>query len=833
MPKNLFSKQFYLIHIFILGLNFVQAQSPNLQSFGFSKQLNASLPTSIFCNIISDSILQGILPKNQTVSNLVISFNLTDADSLLAGNQKLLSNISTLQDDFNTPLFLYANGALVKQFRLNLVQSNLPILFVNTENLDSIYSKEEYKNAEILLAESATQVSSLPGRIRGRGNSTWFLRKKPYRLKLNNSAAILGMPADKDWNLLANYADKTLLRNALAFQLGSQLNLEYTPRNRFVELVLNGVHQGNYLLTEHIKVGSNRVNINELKQKDTTADKISGGYLLEVDARLDETNTFTSKYGVPIAIKSPEDLDSLHYYYINHYINHFEDTLFSLAFTDSTHGYQKFIDKASFLDWYLLNEILKNNDAILFSSVFLYKKRNGKLFMGPIWDYDIAAGNANINLNDFPQGWWIRNASWFNRLMQDPAFFNETYQRYQQLQQQVLPQLQYFIDSMAVVLDQSQQLNYQIWQTLDSLILFNPQALGSYQAEVNHLKLWLQSRLNWLDANFVRDSLQPFQLVAPQDKQVVLASSLQHNPLSFFWNNNNAGVEYRVYFERPDTTISYNSFSIGSNIWMTDTSLTLNASQLSEIIQHLYPEGTGDTITLHWTVFASAHLIEVPMMAQQVHQLTIIKDHNWADFKLLTPANQLNLELNPQFDQPLLFTWESSESVYYYNWKLSYNPIGAQATPIMDSTVSQANALIFTEQIKKACYDNGIQWQDTMSFSWTVIRGANQSFKASIDTFTFTLIEPPSTNTIVREQTLKTFRVYPNPNNGLLFIHPIKPFKALEIQLLDMNGRVVYQYKTSAQGIQTLEIQDLKDGAYMLYLKEQEGLQIEKIIITN
>jgi hypothetical protein len=202
-----------------------------------------------------------------------------------------------------------------------------------------------------------------PLQIRGRGNSTWGMPKKPYRVKLTDKQSLLGMPSSKDWVLLANYSDKSLLRNALAMELGTRMGMPWTPRSGFVELYLNERYDGVYLLSENIKVSKDRVNIDQLAAGDVSADKITGGYLLEVDFRQDGHTMFSSIDQLPIVFQDPEDPVQAQEDYINGYINQFETALHSSGFADPTTGYAAYIDVDSFVRWFLVNELFRNVDA--------------------------------------------------------------------------------------------------------------------------------------------------------------------------------------------------------------------------------------------------------------------------------------------------------------------------------------------------------------------------------------------------------------------------------------------------------------------------------------
>ena len=174
-------------------------------------------------------------------------------------------------------------------------------------------------------------------------------------------------------------------------------------------------------MVQKVEETPNRVNIG------------NDGYLLEVDqlSRLDEDDVYFESNNYLFNIKEPKlDAGDDEYNIINEYIQLTENTLLGENFTDPVEGYEKYIDVASFIDWYLINEITKNNDAIFFSSVFMNYIPGGKLKMGPVWDYDISLGNINFNNNETTDGFWIKNATWYARLFEDPNFVSKVKSRF-------------------------------------------------------------------------------------------------------------------------------------------------------------------------------------------------------------------------------------------------------------------------------------------------------------------------------------------------------------------------------------------------------------------
>ncbi|MCE3251147.1 MAG: hypothetical protein K0Q67_157 [Cellvibrio sp.] len=419
--------------------------------------------------------------------------------------------------------------SLPADFPTGTVES-LPILNITTDGGAAILSKETYVSASFTLTGDGITAAEGATEIRGRGNSTWDWVKKPYRLKLSSATEMLGMPASKHWVLLANYADKTMMRNDIAFMFSRSLGMEFTPGNEYVELMVNGVYQGVYQLVEHIRVAKERVNIPELKATDTDAEKISGGYLLEVDFRMhrdycqsafwetfcvngvnmerEATFCVDSNHGMePFCLDTPETLLEANWSaqrdYIQKYITDTEAALFGENYADSQSGYAAYIDVDSAVDYYLINELFKNPDGVA-ASFYLYKKRGGKLFFGPIWDFDLSMGNAGYDNVGKTTGWHIRPSPWFDRLFQDPAFKTKVTARWNSLKAEgKLEYIFQYAEARAIWLDKQQHKNYLLWSITD----FAPWIMhgsnggtGSYAAEVKEMVRWQRERYEWMDS---------------------------------------------------------------------------------------------------------------------------------------------------------------------------------------------------------------------------------------------------------------------------------------------------------------------------------------------
>ena len=472
-----------------------------LLTFSFLAEHNPAYLSEDLTYAVYDDHVNLMIPLGLRPDSLIASFS-SSATSVMIDSVEQLSD--STRNDFTQPVTytLMAEDSSTTDYEIRShTFTGMPVVYIETEGQAPITSKDEYINGQITIITNGRGEAGMDQaeiEIRGRGNTTWQMSKKPYKIKFPERTEVLGMPEHKIWVLLANFSDKTLLRNHTAFRLSQQVGLGYTPRSQFVDLYLNGAYWGNYQLTEQIKIDKNRLDIDELDADDTAEDKITGGYLLEIDGRPDEDVSFRSTQGIRFVIKSPEEGSSEQVEYIRQYVQATEDALFADNFADAQAGYTQYIDVDSFVDWYLLNELAKNTDAKFANSVYLHKPRGGKLTMGPVWDYDISMGNVDYSPGEFTEGWYIREASWFQRLFQDPAFEQRVKARWQVFKPEI-DGLIADIDQQAASLEQSQRLNFGRWNILGYKVWPNPVATGSYSGEVAYLKDWLTKRTNWMD----------------------------------------------------------------------------------------------------------------------------------------------------------------------------------------------------------------------------------------------------------------------------------------------------------------------------------------------
>ncbi len=372
-----------------------------------------------------------------------------------------------------------------------------------------------------------------------RGKSSQFYPKKQYGFKTwdekdnDLDVSLLQLPADSDWILYAPYSDKTLLRNFLAYDLSNKIG-RYAVRTKFVEVLLNETgdeeiakhYMGVYLLTERIKVGKERVDIQTLDTSHLSKTRFLGengflcGYILKVD-KLDEGDSyFFTNFGTQLILVYPRGnkISDKQMEWIKDDMTEFENALSDDNFKDPNHGYAKYIDADSFIDFFILNELFKNVDAYRLST-FMHKDKNGKLKMGPIWDFNIAMGNVTY-YNGWKTDRWMLNDMepiedypvpfWWDRLLEDRNFVQKLIDRWKALRKNELEtsNILAMIDETAELLADAQRRNFQKWPIFGIYVWPNPRPYSkTYEEEVGKLRVWMKDRINWIDRNI--ESLLP------------------------------------------------------------------------------------------------------------------------------------------------------------------------------------------------------------------------------------------------------------------------------------------------------------------------------------
>lgn len=469
-----------------------------LVRFGFLADDNPRLLSSdIDCEFRKDNIIECRIPNFVESKELIPTFEFKGTKILIEG-EEVISGETKINFSKPVGITIIGKNDETIEYTLNVhAFTGLPVVYLVTDGYTAVTSKETYINATFTLTEdletrAAGDTWSARVKIKGRGNSTWTLAKKPYKLKFNEKVSILGEPESKTWLLLANYTDKTLIRNATAFYMGHNSNLLYTTRSHFVEFFMHDVYQGTYQLCEDKDVSKDRINLSD------------NGFLLELDSKAAETDiTFRiNTIAAPINIKEPEiEVDSEQYNLVKNYLTETENALYGENFADPENGYAKYMNVDTFVDWYLINEITKNPDAIFNTSCYMTWEPGEKLCMGPIWDFDLAFGNCNWNNCKFPEGLYIIDASWYARLFQDPNFVLKVKERFNHFYEMK-------DDIFREINENAEYLKYSIiendakWNILYQYRWPNHAIWGSYDNEIQYIKRWLDTRFEWLKAEY-------------------------------------------------------------------------------------------------------------------------------------------------------------------------------------------------------------------------------------------------------------------------------------------------------------------------------------------
>ena len=392
--------------------------------------------------------------------------------------------------------------------------SGLPLVVINTVDAVEPYDKvnDIASYVRIINTDHSFVMDSATTRLRG--NASTQFPKKPYRIKFDSKQQPLDAPAKaKKWTLINNYGDKTLMRNLLAFHISQQMGMPYTPYGRAVDVILNGEYKGCYQLCDQIEVNKNRVNIDEMEDTDISGEALTGGYLWEIDAyAYEEKSWFNSNHNIPVTIKSPDedDITPEQSQYIRDFFNAMEADVYGSHFAHPDNGWRRLLDAETFLKHFLIGELSGNTDT--YWSVYQYKKRGeDKAYTGPVWDFDIAFDNdyRTYPLNNksefvcFSGGSVAGDMGTFVRriVLQDPNTMTELKSHWQAGRHHHITaeELCQWIDSMALAMDRSQQLNFMRWDILRRQEHMNPVARGTYAAEVAYLKDYITKRVEWMD----------------------------------------------------------------------------------------------------------------------------------------------------------------------------------------------------------------------------------------------------------------------------------------------------------------------------------------------
>ena len=402
-------------------------------------------------------------------------------------------------------------------------RTDVPSVYIETENRRSITSKEQYINCTLIYVDGESMLRYENTQIRGRGNSSWWnADKKSYRVKFANKERFLGegFANAKSWTFLANHGDKTMIRNALTYDLGRFMGMKFCPAARFVDVYLNGDYRGTYQISDQVQVHKKRIEVSE-----------ENGWLLEVvneNSKEDPLIT-TTRYGIMYTIKNPKDeqLTLGKRIAVGQWLRSFEEAVASDQFMDPQRGWRAFVDENDLINWYVGAEITGNIDALY--SIYMYKDGDDdKMHFGPLWDLDLGYDNSSersllrqmeayLGLRDRPFEKIVQ------RLWKDPWFAQACNDRLQQLVDNGLQQyLLSHIDSLRSAIWQTQTENFRKWHINQEVYSWAKRAYyNNYDSYINDLKGFVNIHIPYLQQAFAQrltTGIHPHQADERPDK---------------------------------------------------------------------------------------------------------------------------------------------------------------------------------------------------------------------------------------------------------------------------------------------------------------------------
>ena len=344
--------------------------------------------------------------------------------------------------------------------------------------------------------------------------------KKNYDFDLTDEqgfemdTSLLGMPAENDWILKAEYLDPTLMGNAVAYEFSRRMG-QYAPRTMFCEVFLDGEYQGLYTLTEKVKRDKNRVNIAKLTPQDIAGDSLTGGYIIEMNHN-GAPGAWDSDYlpinyntcDLPVQYKHvyPKSTEILPVQadYIRAYVDSFEYSLHQPGYADPVNGYRRWMDDSTFLDFMLVNEMSTNYDSYG-RSTFLYKEKitaGGKLKIGPPWDYDRGYCCVEGWVWEITHPYWPF-PDWWSILHSDSLFLQQRYCRWSELRETTwtTPAFMQYMDSLHILLAEPAARNFQRWPEL-GYADFDGNLAARKQLIADRLA-WMDEQITWADCQVV------------------------------------------------------------------------------------------------------------------------------------------------------------------------------------------------------------------------------------------------------------------------------------------------------------------------------------------
>ena len=385
----------------------------------------------------------------------------------------------------------------------------LPIMYIQTENNAPIVSKDDYLNATYYVdalgisgyENIGSAAAPLTMEIKGRGNYTWTgFNKKPYRIKLTEKQSLLGMKKSKHFALLAHADDalnkKGFMRNQVGFELSRLIGISWTPETKPVEVVLNGDYIGLYFLTEHIRVDKDRVNIVEQDDEETDSEKITGGWLVEID-NYDDDPHITIKEGgkttMWITYKTPEVLSPQQEQYLTEQMKLIDNLVYGDKNSEELWNY---LDMDALAKFYIVQELTDNYESF-HGSCYLHKElgENEKWYFGPVWDF---GSSFNRDKSQYMYQGDVWHNHWIPEICKFPAFMNRVKEIWNEFYNGDYNNIYNFIDTHENLIAQAAVKDKERWSQYHG-----SQTIGTYIERTTNV---LRKNAEWLNEQWKEGS---------------------------------------------------------------------------------------------------------------------------------------------------------------------------------------------------------------------------------------------------------------------------------------------------------------------------------------
>ncbi len=374
--------------------------------------------------------------------------------------------------------------------------ANVPRLIIETENFQQIRDRETKIPARLqIYGERGPETDVLNLTVKGRGNSSFTgMPKWSIKLKFEKKQSLLGMPKDKEWALIANSADKTLLKNFFTYKLADWLGDEYSPRCKFVELYLNRQYMGVFLLTETVKVSKNRVDLPDGEFN----------YLLELGStqRSGETHIIT-KRGTNFNVIYPKEPTDSSLNVVRNRLIGWEYNLYHGKFQEDE-ALEDWLDIRDYLRYYWIQELSKNFDGAFRRSIYITWERYKPFKLGPVWDFDVAYGNWDEDTLQHPFGWYTRTSDWNKQLFEN-ATLNQQAKQYWNEHRDFFGTLPDSISKYSQSLKSATKNEFKRWPVLENTENWTyKEAYHSYDEAIDSLNSWIIQRIDWIDNHLLK-----------------------------------------------------------------------------------------------------------------------------------------------------------------------------------------------------------------------------------------------------------------------------------------------------------------------------------------